>query len=95
MSVISSVDLAGAATEVLAFSRGTLAGCETVLFSLARAVYSRDKLKTELDISSSTRSAFAPSFKAAENTENPRIPRIKNDQTANRVVTFLEKHKKS
>lgn len=72
-SVISSVDLAGAATEVLAFSRGTLAGCETVLFSLARAVYSRDKLKTELDISSSTRSAFAPSFKVTENTKNPEI----------------------
>lgn len=63
-SVISSCRLARAATKVLAFARGALAGCETVLFSLAWAVYSRDKLKTELDTSSNTRSAFAQVSKA-------------------------------
>lgn len=56
-SVISSCRLASAATKVLAFVKG--AGCKTVLFSLARAVYLRDKLKTEPDTSPNTRSAFA------------------------------------
>jgi len=68
-SVISSLRLASAATKVLAFARRALAGCKIVLFSLARAVYSRDKLKMEPDMFSNTRSAFAQVSKQKRSRE--------------------------